>query len=121
MSFQSEPNRIGEFLKETAAMAQWNTVATKLVADLNRDLRKRTLPLVSGGHFKAVIEDDSVLLVVEDHLGLRDQNDRVVLEKEELSDAQRAWEHSPESYWIHIDDEVDNYLEEVFLKEVFVC
>ncbi len=88
--------------------------AEKLIDDLNRDLQSRSLPPVSGGHFKAVIEDDSVVLVVEDHLGLRTAESRVVLEEDEWDAAEAAWDADPESYWIIIDDEIDEYLEEVF-------
>lgn len=88
--------------------------AAKLIDDLNRDLQSRSLPTVSGGHFKAVIEDDSVVLVVEDHLGLRTAEPRVVLEEDEWDTAEAVWDADPESYWILIDDEIDEYLEEVF-------
>ena len=97
-------------------MTQWNTVAAELAADTNRDLQSRSLPTVSGGHFKAVVEDDSVVLVIEDDLGLRGTNDRVVLPKRELSDAQRAWDDSPEAYWLLIDSEIDLFLEEVLMS-----
>ena len=99
---------------------QWNTVSVDLVSRCTKELEELKPPTVSGGHFKAVIEDDSVCLVVEDDLGLRSQDSFCVLRKEETGSFVEATEDRGELSQF-VSDCCEDYIEDVIGWPVEDC
>lgn len=100
---------------------QWNTVSADLVSRCNRELEKLKPPTVSGGHFKAVIEDDEVCLVVEDDLGLRTWYSHFrLLRKEDTGSFVEATEDRGELSQF-VSDQCEDYIEDVIGLPVEDC